>query len=181
MTLNNSFSLNLTLSCQQVAYRLYDSLSQRFISLSILSDQTKLAGLGPSEASRVRQYEQKMWEVLEKLRMIKCYRTSRMQNTLFNIFTLVLAILRLILWEYWWKRRRVLVCSYLCIMFACIVWRCKGNGRRKLLRILYSRDHSTANFLLLFKFHATNSHLVSLLCDCKLFINLYPPRFLIHV
>ena len=87
MTLNNSFSLNLTLSCQQVAYRLYDSLSQRFISLSILSG---FAGLGSSEASRVRQYEQKMWEVLEKLRMIKCYRTSRMQNTLFNIFTLVL-------------------------------------------------------------------------------------------
>ena len=90
MTLNNSFSLNLTQSCQQVAYRMYDSLSQRFISLSILSDQTKLAGLGPSEASRVRQYEQKMWEGIEKLRMIKCYRTSRMQNTLFNIFTLVL-------------------------------------------------------------------------------------------
>lgn len=42
----------------EVAYRLYDSLyTRRFIELAKLSEKLKLAGLGASEASRMRQYE----------------------------------------------------------------------------------------------------------------------------
>ena len=42
----------------EVAYRLYDSLyTRRFITLAKLSEKIKLAGLGASEASRMRQYE----------------------------------------------------------------------------------------------------------------------------
>ena len=42
----------------EVGYRLYTSLyTKRFVQLSNLSEKVKLAGLGASEASRIRQYE----------------------------------------------------------------------------------------------------------------------------
>lgn len=75
----------------QVAYRLYDSLySRRFVRLARLSERLKLAGLGPGETSRMRQYEQKMGECIERLRMIKMYRTSQTLRTFSRIFTIIL-------------------------------------------------------------------------------------------
>lgn len=74
-----------------VAYKLYDSLySRRFVRLARLSERLKLAGLGPGETSRMRQYEQKMGECIERLRMIKMYRTSQTLRTFSRIFTIIL-------------------------------------------------------------------------------------------
>lgn len=75
----------------QVAYRLYDSLyTRRFVRLSQLSEKIKLAGLGASEASRIRQYERFTGEAIENLRMYKSYRTPQTLRSFARIFTTLL-------------------------------------------------------------------------------------------
>lgn len=75
----------------EIAYRLYDSLyTRRFLSLSQLSERLKLAGLGASEASRIRQYERWMGDSIENLRMIKTYRTPQTLRSFARIFTTLL-------------------------------------------------------------------------------------------
>ena len=75
----------------EVAYRLYDSLyTQRFIRLAKLSEKLKVAGLGASEASRMRQYERWMGDSIENLRMIKTYRTPQTLRSFARIFTTLL-------------------------------------------------------------------------------------------
>lgn len=75
----------------EVAYRLYDSLyTSRFIRLSQLSERIKLAGLGASEVSRMRQYERFMGEAIENLRMIKTYRTPQTLRSFARLFTTLL-------------------------------------------------------------------------------------------
>ena len=72
----------------EVAYRLYDSLyTSRFITLAKLSERIKLAGLGASEVSRMRQYERFMGEAIENLRMIKSYRTPQTLRSFAKLFT----------------------------------------------------------------------------------------------
>merc|ERR1711966_554515 len=75
----------------EVAYRLYDSLySRRFVKLSKLSDKIKLAGLGGSEGSRIRQFERYMGEAIENLRMIKMYRPPQTLRSFARLFTTLL-------------------------------------------------------------------------------------------
>ena len=75
----------------QVAYRLLDSCyTRRFITLSQLSEKVKNAGLGASEASRIRQYERWMGDTIEQLRMIKTYRTPQTLRSFARLFTTLL-------------------------------------------------------------------------------------------
>lgn len=75
----------------EVAYRLYDSLyTQRMTRLSVLSEKVKLAGLGASEASRIRQYERWMGDAIENMRMIKTYRTPQTLRSFTRIFSTLL-------------------------------------------------------------------------------------------
>mmetsp|Transcript_15333 Transcript_15333/g.31153 ORF Transcript_15333/g.31153 Transcript_15333/m.31153 type:complete len:426 (+) Transcript_15333:169-1446(+) len=75
----------------EVAYMLYESLyTHRMTSLSLLSEKVKLAGLGASEASRVRQYERWIGDAIENLRMIKSYRTPQALRSFTRIFSTLL-------------------------------------------------------------------------------------------
>lgn len=75
----------------EVAYLLYDSLyTHRMTKLTLLSEKVKLAGLGASEASRVRQYERWMGDAIENLRMIKSYRTPQTLRSFTRIFATLL-------------------------------------------------------------------------------------------
>lgn len=75
----------------EVAYRLYDSLyTQRMTRITVLSEKVKLAGLGASEASRIRQYERWMGDAIENLRMIKTYRTPQTLRSFTRIFSTLL-------------------------------------------------------------------------------------------
>eukprot|EP01083_Nonionella_stella_P006347 18424_1 len=75
----------------EVAYRLYDSLyTRRFVKLSKLSEKIKLAGLGSSEVSRMRQYERFMGDAIENLRMVKTYRTPQTLRSFARLFTTLL-------------------------------------------------------------------------------------------
>eukprot|EP00585_Thalassiosira_rotula_P004703 CAMPEP_0196139210 /NCGR_PEP_ID=MMETSP0910-20130528/6572_1 /TAXON_ID=49265 /ORGANISM="Thalassiosira rotula, Strain GSO102" /LENGTH=554 /DNA_ID=CAMNT_0041399911 /DNA_START=94 /DNA_END=1758 /DNA_ORIENTATION=+ len=75
----------------EVAYRLYESLyTRRFVQLSLLSEKIKLAGLGASEVSRMRQYERFMGDAIENLRMVKTYRTPQMMRSFARLFTTLL-------------------------------------------------------------------------------------------
>jgi hypothetical protein len=88
---DNELTQHCLSSSMQVAYRLYDSLyTRRFVKLSQLSDKIKLAGLGASEASRIRQYERYMGEAIENLRMYKTYRTPQTLRSFARIFTTLL-------------------------------------------------------------------------------------------
>ncbi|KAL7554960.1 hypothetical protein ACHAWF_018539 [Thalassiosira exigua] len=62
----------------------------RFVKLSLLSEKIKLAGLGASEASRMRQYERFMGEAIENLRMVKTYRTPQTLRSFARLFTTLL-------------------------------------------------------------------------------------------
>ena len=55
-----------------------------------MSEKLKLAGLGASEASRVRQYERWMGDTIENLRMIKTYRTPQTLRSFARLFTTLL-------------------------------------------------------------------------------------------
>jgi len=75
----------------EVAYMLYESLyTHRMTSLSLLSEKVKLAGLGASEASRIRQYERWIGDAIENLRMIKSYRTPQALRSFTRIFSTLL-------------------------------------------------------------------------------------------
>ena len=75
----------------EVAYMLYDSLyTHRMTTLAILSEKVKLAGLGASEASRIRQYERWIGDAIENLRMIKSYRTPQTLRSFTRIFATLL-------------------------------------------------------------------------------------------
>lgn len=75
----------------EVAYMLYQSLyTERMTRLSILSEKVKLAGLGASEASRIRQYERWIGDAIENLRMIKSYRTPQTLRSFTRIFATLL-------------------------------------------------------------------------------------------
>ena len=75
----------------EVAYMLYESLyTHRMTSLSLLSEKVKLAGLGASEASRIRQYERCIGDAIENLRMIKSYRTPQALRSFTRIFSTLL-------------------------------------------------------------------------------------------
>jgi len=75
----------------EVAYRLYESLyTKRFVQLSQLSERIKLAGLGASEVSRMRQYERFMGDAIENLRMVKTYRTPQTLRSFARLFTTLL-------------------------------------------------------------------------------------------
>ena len=75
----------------EVAYMLYESLyTQRMTRLALLSEKVKLAGLGASEASRIRQYERWIGDAIENLRMIKTYRTPQTLRSFTRIFATLL-------------------------------------------------------------------------------------------
>ena len=75
----------------EVAYMLYESLyTQRMTRLAVLSEKVKLAGLGASEASRIRQYERWIGDSIENLRMIKSYRTPQTLRSFTRIFATLL-------------------------------------------------------------------------------------------
>ncbi|KAL7500656.1 hypothetical protein ACHAWT_009888 [Skeletonema menzelii] len=75
----------------EVAYMLYESLyTQRMTRLALLSEKVKLAGLGASEASRIRQYERWIGDAIENLRMIKSYRTPQTLRSFTRIFSTLL-------------------------------------------------------------------------------------------
>ena len=59
----------------------------RFVRLSQLSEKIKLAGLGASEVSRIRQYERWCGDAIENLRMIKSYRTPQTLRSFARLFT----------------------------------------------------------------------------------------------
>jgi hypothetical protein len=165
-----------TRSCQQVAYRLYDSLSQRFIALSILSERTKLAGLGASESSRVRQYEERMLACIERLRMIKFYRTSQTLNAFFNIFTLILPPLFASTFAGMTlgsnlEKGREYGKEYVFAILISLVLHALFEGVKALEDVscpvrTYSCHRSTSYFMFLFKSRVNKSHSVSHLCDC---------------
>ena len=70
---------------------LYESLyTQRMTRLALLSEKVKLAGLGASEASRIRQYERWIGDAIENLRMIKSYRTPQTLRSFTRIFATLL-------------------------------------------------------------------------------------------
>ena len=61
----------------EVAYRLLESMSHRMTRLSVYGERIKAAGLPSGEVSRIRQYERFIEDCIEKLRMIKMYRTPQ--------------------------------------------------------------------------------------------------------
>jgi hypothetical protein len=74
----------------QVAYRLLESMSHRFTRLSVYGERIKEAGLPSGEISRIRQYERFMEVGVERLRMIKMYRTPQAFRSFARIFTFAL-------------------------------------------------------------------------------------------
>ena len=74
-----------------VAFRLFDSLyTQRFIRLTMMTEEIKMAGLSETETSRCRQYERYMGEAVENLRLLKSYRTPEALRTFARIFVVFL-------------------------------------------------------------------------------------------
>ena len=61
----------------EVAYRLLESMSRRIVRLSFYGERIKAAGLPSGEVSRIRQYERFIEDCIERLRMIKMYRTPQ--------------------------------------------------------------------------------------------------------
>ncbi|KAL3903693.1 MAG: hypothetical protein SGILL_010350, partial [Bacillariaceae sp.] len=74
----------------EVAYRLLESMSHRVTRLSVYGERIKAAGLPSGEVSRIRQYERFIEDCIEKLRMIKMYRTPQAFRSFARIFTFVL-------------------------------------------------------------------------------------------
>ncbi|KAG7365142.1 hypothetical protein IV203_038345 [Nitzschia inconspicua] len=74
----------------EVAYRLLDSMSHRVTRLCVYGESIKMAGLPSGELSRIRQYERFIEDCIEKLRMIKMYRTPQAFRSFARIFTFVL-------------------------------------------------------------------------------------------
>jgi hypothetical protein len=73
----------------EVAYRLLESMSRRIIRLSIYGERIKAAGLPSGEVSRIRQYERFLEDGIERLRMIKMYRTPQGINQTVSLFPTV--------------------------------------------------------------------------------------------
>jgi hypothetical protein len=74
----------------EVAYRLLESMSHRVTRLCVYGERIKAAGLPSGEVSRIRQYERFIEDCIEKLRMIKMYRTPQAFRSFARIFTFVL-------------------------------------------------------------------------------------------
>jgi len=75
----------------EVAYYLLESMTtQRMTRLILYSERIKKIGLPSGEASRLRQYERFLSDMIEQLRMIKLYRTPQALRSFARIFTLIL-------------------------------------------------------------------------------------------
>lgn len=74
----------------EVAYLLLESMSHRITRLCVYGERIKAAGLPSSELSRIRQYERFVEVCIERLRMIKMYRTPQAFRSFARIFTFVL-------------------------------------------------------------------------------------------
>lgn len=75
----------------ELQYSLFDSFyTQRIITLTILTEKLKNYGLSPTEASRIRQYEQQIGEAIEGLRIIKMYRTPQPLRSFGRLFIILL-------------------------------------------------------------------------------------------
>jgi hypothetical protein len=75
----------------EVAYRLLESItSHRIARLCVYGERIKAAGLSAGEVSRIRQYERWLESSVERLRMIKMYRTPQAFRSFARIFTFVL-------------------------------------------------------------------------------------------
>ena len=75
----------------KVAYRLLDSMvTQRMTRLSMYAERLKAVGLSAGEVSRIRQYERFIEDGIERLRMIKMYRTPQALRSFARIFTFLL-------------------------------------------------------------------------------------------
>jgi hypothetical protein len=74
----------------EVAYRLLESMSHRITRLCVYGERIKAAGLPSGEVSRIRQYERFLENCIERLRMIKMYRTPQAFRSFARIFTFLL-------------------------------------------------------------------------------------------
>lgn len=75
----------------EASYLMFDSLlAIRAARLSRKADDLKRAGLPPTEASRIRQWERYVSKSIEEMRMIKSYRTPQALRSFANLFTLLL-------------------------------------------------------------------------------------------
>jgi len=74
----------------EVAYLLLESMTRRFTRLAVYGERIKAAGLPSGEVSRIRQYERFMEDCVERLRMIKMYRTPQAFRSFARIFTFFL-------------------------------------------------------------------------------------------
>lgn len=70
----------------EVAYHLIDSMTtQRMTRLILYSERLKKIGLPSGEVSRIRQYERFLSNMIERLRMIKLYRTPQGKSKIFDM------------------------------------------------------------------------------------------------
>lgn len=75
----------------EIQYRLFDSFyTKRMTNLTMAAEKLKTTGLGATEVSRIRQFEQLIGEAIEGLRIIKMYRTPQALRAFGRLFTLVL-------------------------------------------------------------------------------------------
>jgi hypothetical protein len=70
--------------------KLYGSMLVRLGRLSDLCEALKAEGLPPNEATRVRQWERRILESADNLRMIKLYRTPQALRSFARLFTVLL-------------------------------------------------------------------------------------------
>jgi hypothetical protein len=75
---------------EAVAARLNKSIVLRFSRLSKLCELIKREGLPSNEASRIRQWEKQALEYIEKLRVVKNYRTPQALRSFSRLFSLFL-------------------------------------------------------------------------------------------
>jgi len=73
-----------------VAMKLYESIVVRFGHLADLCEILKREGLPPNEATRIRQYERFILSSVERLRMVKMYRTPQALRSFARLFSVFL-------------------------------------------------------------------------------------------
>lgn len=73
-----------------LASKLDEQIISRLVRLSALCEILKREGMPANEASRIRQWEQMIRERIQKLRMIKMYRTPQALRSFSRLFSLLL-------------------------------------------------------------------------------------------
>jgi hypothetical protein len=75
---------------QAVAVRINESIIRKFAKLASFCEVLKREGMPGNESARIRQWELLLLEHIEKLRMIKMYRTPQALRSFSRLFSLIL-------------------------------------------------------------------------------------------